>query len=100
MRLLSLIVGLVLGFLGAAWFYGAGGALVIAGKQIGPDILQPNSVGGSVPAVTGNSGDGKRFTNGGGAGFTGGSGSPSSAGANAPPSGVTENSLIQLRWPK
>ncbi|WP_416192853.1 hypothetical protein [Nitrobacter sp. TKz-YC01] len=36
---LSLLVGLVLGFFVAAWFYKAGGALVIAGKQIGPDIL-------------------------------------------------------------
>jgi hypothetical protein len=35
---LSLLVGLVVGFFVAAWFYKAGGALVIAGKQIGPDI--------------------------------------------------------------
>lgn len=38
------MVGLVLGFFVAAWFYGAGGALAIAGKQIGPDILMLGDV--------------------------------------------------------
>lgn len=39
MKFVTLIVGLVFGFLFAAWFYDAGGALVIAGKQIEPDVL-------------------------------------------------------------
>jgi hypothetical protein len=51
-RFLSLIVGLGLGFLAAAWFYGAGGALTIAGRQIGPDILQQADFTSNSSAVT------------------------------------------------
>jgi hypothetical protein len=97
----------VLGFLAAAWFYGAGGALTIAGKQIGPDIVlhedvhsqgsgrtvEPGSaLGGAVGSPDGPSDDS--------------GGSPS---YNSPPSASVQktekpliggNSYIQLRWPK
>ncbi len=44
MRVLSLLLGVVLGFVIAAGFYGGGGALTIAAKQIGPDILLQGDV--------------------------------------------------------
>jgi hypothetical protein len=103
MRFLSLIVGLVLGFLAAAWFYGAGGALTIAGRQIGPDIVlheEVHSQGsgrivepGSAPpsASPGEPSDGSG---------SGANTPPSGSTANTPPSGVGYNSYVTLRWPK
>jgi hypothetical protein len=44
MRVVSLLLGIVLGFIIAAGFYGGGGAITIAGKQIGPDILLQGDV--------------------------------------------------------
>jgi len=100
MKLVSLIVGIVLGFFIAAWFYGEGGALVVAGKQIGPDIVEAGSSGekGAVnnPAVTGNS---TPVVTGNSAPLSGGNSLPLSGG-NVPPSGVAGNSFITVRWPK
>jgi hypothetical protein len=111
MRFLSLIVGLVLGFLAAAWFYGAGGALAIAGRQIGPDIVlheEVHSQGSGrtiVGAPDGSSGFGTPSGSSGSAGASSDS-PPSESAQEQPLSGPNEkpvsggNSYIQLRWPK
>jgi hypothetical protein len=93
MRFLSLIVGLVLGFLAAAWFYGAGGALTIAGRQIGPDIQPYNVVTGPHNGSSGKPADASAE------GESPGS-EPPAASAQEKPSTVVDNAYVTLRWPK
>jgi hypothetical protein len=113
MRLLSLLVGLVLGFFVAAWFYGAGGALTIAGKEIGPDILaHVRSHGSGRTIEPGAKPDSPRVgspdepsDSSGSTSNSPPSGStqntpPSTVGDNSPPSGIGGNAYITVRWPK
>jgi hypothetical protein len=95
MRVLSLVVGLLLGFFFAAWFYGAGGALVIDGKKIGPDILllgDVHSEGSGRTVEPGSAPVSPRV---------GSPDEPSEAGAQNKEKPVrSENQYFKIRWPK
>jgi len=74
--MLGILVGLVVGFGAAAWFYGNGGAIIVAGHAIGP-VNWVNAIGNPLPAgATGNPGGGQ---------FTGGSGCGGSVPCIPPP---------------
>jgi hypothetical protein len=101
MRVLSLIVGLLLGFVIAAGFYGGDGALTIAGRQIGPDILAQGDVHSE--------GSGRTVEP--GIPPVGSADEPTEVGNpnyNSPPAGTQnkekplsgENSHFKIRWPK
>jgi hypothetical protein len=105
MKVLSLLLGVVLGFVIAAGFYGGGGALTIAGKQIGPDILAQGDVHSE--------GSGRTVEPGAAVGIppVGSADEPSEAGNpnyNSPPPSTQkaekplsgENSYFKIRWPK
>jgi hypothetical protein len=95
MRVLSLVVGLVVGFFVAAWFYGAGGALVIAGKQIGPDILTLGDVHSEGSGRTVEPGSAPSSPS------VGSTDEPSQAGSQNKEKPVRgENPYFKIRWPK
>jgi hypothetical protein len=90
MRVLSLLVGLVLGFFVAAWFYGAGGALTIAGKQIGPDILMLGDSGRTLEPASAPSSP-----------PVGSPDEPSEAGTQNKEKPVrSEDQYFKIRWPR
>ena len=106
MRVLSLIVGLLLGFVIAAGFYGGGGALTIAGKQIGPDIVLQGDVHSEGSGRTVEPGSAPSSPRVGSPDETSESGNPN---YNSPPPVSTkktekplsgENSYFKIRWPK
>jgi hypothetical protein len=87
---LAIVVGLVLGFAGAAWFYGHGGAIIVAGHAIGPAAA--GATYGNAPGAIYGSGSGGGAIYGGGSDFSSNTSRPANSSNSAAPGNQSDSS--------